>query len=67
MYYVLFCSDLICSALLIDVFIRVERAYIPELGLSNKAADLMSGQEQLEMVTCLYAKAAFLIITFCCL
>ena len=27
---------------------RVDRAYIPELGLSNKAADLMSSQEQAE-------------------
>jgi elongator complex protein 2 len=28
---------------------RVDRAYIPELGLSNKAADLMSSQEQAEL------------------
>ena len=27
---------------------RVDRAYIPELGLSNKAAELMSAQEQAE-------------------
>lgn len=30
---------------------RVQRAYIPELGLSNKSADLMSQQEQLEQET----------------
>jgi len=30
---------------------RVQRAYIPELGLSNKSADLMSKQEKLEQET----------------
>lgn len=35
----------------IDNIQRVQRAYIPELGLSNKSADLMSKQEKLEQET----------------
>ena len=30
--------------------LRIRRAYIPELGLSNKAAELMTKQEQSEQV-----------------
>ena len=31
-------------------FSRIEQAYIPELGLSNKAQEFMSKQEQTEQV-----------------
>ena len=32
-----------------SIYFRVYKAFIPELGLSNKAAELMSKQEQIEL------------------